>query len=86
MKSHNAGSSLGPVLIANIFLTEFERLILSDLIADGTMKFYKRYVGDTMVLIKPSYIFAVLAKFNSFDPNVDFAVDAFPDGVPPFLT
>ena len=35
------GSSLGPVL-ANIILTEFERLIVSELIADGTIKFYKK--------------------------------------------
>ena len=61
------GSSLGPVL-ANIILTEFERLIVSELIADGTKKFYKRYVDDTLVLIKPSDI---SAKFNSFDPNLN---------------
>ena len=42
------GSSLGPVL-ANIILTEFERLIVSELIADGTIKFYKRYVDDSSV-------------------------------------
>jgi predicted phosphoribosyltransferase len=65
------GSSLGPVL-ANIILTEFERLIVSELIADGTIKFYKRYVDDTLVLIKPSNISAVLAKYNSFDPNLNF--------------
>ena len=57
------GSSLGPVL-ANIIPTEFERLIVSELIADGTIKFYKCYVDDTLVLIKPSDISAVLAKFN----------------------
>ena len=52
------GSSLGPVL-ANIILTEFEQLILSELIGDGTIKFYKCYVDDTLVLIKPSDISAV---------------------------
>ena len=66
-------------LIANIILTEFERLIVSELIADGTIQFYKRYVDDTLVLIKPSNISAVLAKFNSFDPNLNFTVDTFPD-------
>jgi hypothetical protein len=78
------GSSLGSVL-ANIILTEFERLIVSELIADGTIKFYKRYVDDTLVLIKPSNISAVLAKFNSFDLNLNFTVDTFPDGVVHFL-
>jgi hypothetical protein len=47
------GSLSGPVL-ANIILTEFGRLIVSELIADGTIKFYKRYVDDILVLIKPS--------------------------------
>ena len=78
------GSSLGPVL-ANIILTEFERLIVSELIADGTIAFYKRYVDDTLVLIKPSNISAVLAKFNSFDPNLKFIVDTFPEGIVHFL-
>ena len=78
------GSSLGPVL-ANIILTEFERLIVSELIADGTIKFYKRYIDDTLVLIKPSDISAVLAKFNSFDPNLTFTVDTFSEGIVHFL-
>ena len=74
------GSSLGPVL-ANIILNEFERLIVSELIADGTIKLYKRFVDDTLVLIKPSDISAVLAKFNSFDPNLTFTVDTFSEGI-----
>ena len=78
------GSSLAPVL-ANIILTEFERVIVSDLINDGVIKFYKRYVDDTLVLIKPSDISSVLAKFNSFDRNLNFTVDTFPDGLIHFL-
>jgi hypothetical protein len=31
------------------------------------------------LLFKPSNISAVLAKFNSFDPNLNFTVDTFPD-------
>ena len=62
----------GFIIRANIILTEFERLIVSDLISDGTIKFYKRYVDDTIVLMKPSNIFSVLAKFNSFDRNLNF--------------
>ena len=74
------GSSLGPVL-ANIILTEFERVIISDLISSGTIQFYKRYVDDTLVLIKPSDIPMVLAKFNEFLTNLKFAVDTFPDSI-----
>ncbi len=49
------------------------------------IKFYKRYVDDTLVLIKPSDIPVVLEKFNSFDPNLKFTVDKFSDGVIHFL-
>ena len=74
------GSSLGPAP-ANMILTEFERFIISELIADGTIAFYKRYFDDTLVLIKPSNMSSVLGKFNSFDPHLKFTVDTFPQGI-----
>jgi hypothetical protein len=74
------GSALGPVL-ANIILSEFEKLIVSDLIKSLVIRFYRRYVDDTLVLIKPSDIPAVLDKFNSFDKNLQFTFDTFPDNV-----
>lgn len=43
-------SALGPVL-TNIILTEFEKRFVSDLIKSGTIKFYRRYVDDTLMLI-----------------------------------
>ena len=45
------GSSLGPVL-ANVLMTEFERLVVDKLIKDGLIKFYIRYVDDALVLAK----------------------------------
>ena len=45
------GSSLGLVL-TNIVLTELEKIVVSDLIRCDTKKFYKRYVDDTLLLIK----------------------------------
>ena len=57
------GSCLAPVL-ANIILTEFEKQIVEDLIKAGTIKFYCRYVDDTLVLIKPCDIPSVLKKFD----------------------
>ena len=57
-----------------------------DLINAGVIKFYKRYVGDTIILIKPRDISSVLAKLNSFDRNLNFtAADTFPDVLIPFL-
>ena len=43
------GSSLGPVL-ANIIMTELERVIVEPLIRSGKTKFYIRYVDDTLLL------------------------------------
>ena len=63
------GSCLAPVL-ANIILTEFEKLVVDDLVNSGILKFYRRYVDDTLVLMKVSDIPFVLNKFNSFDKNL----------------
>ena len=45
------GSSLGPVL-ANIIMTELENVIVRNLLADGTVAFYARYVDDNPVVDK----------------------------------
>ena len=78
------GSALGPVL-ANIIMTELEKLILSKLIESGIIKFYIRCVDDTLVLIKEDRIEEVLTAFNSFDRNLKFTVDEFDDGLVHFL-
>ena len=46
------GSSLGPVM-ANIIMTELEDKVIKPLINDGTIKFYCRYVDDTLLVVKP---------------------------------
>ena len=78
------GSSLGPVL-ANIILTEFENVIVKPLIETGVLKFYCRYLDDTLVLIKKDKIQHALNSFNSFDKNLRFSVDTFDDGNIHFL-
>ena len=45
------GASCGPVL-ANIILTELEKRVVHRLFDDDLIKFYMRYVDDTLVLIK----------------------------------
>ena len=45
------GPSLEPVL-ADVIMTEFERLVVDKLIKDGLIKFYIRHVDDTLVLAK----------------------------------
>ena len=78
------GSSLGPVL-ANIILSEFENIIVPELVNSGVIKFYRKYVDDTLLLIRPIDIQFVLDKFNSFEKNLKFTFDDFPDGYVYFL-
>ena len=78
------GASLGPVL-ANIIMTEMERCVVDELIDNGKIKFYSRYVDDTLLLVKPEDVDEILHKFNSFHRSLEFTVDKFDDCVPHFL-
>ena len=76
--------SLGPVL-ANIIMTECEKVIVDKLIEDGIIKFSARYVDNTFLVIKRTDISRVLNKLNSFDDNLKFTIDTFEGCVPHFL-
>ena len=78
------GSCLGPVL-ANIIITELETIIVDKLFAANLLKFYIRYVDDTLALIKESDINIVLKKLNSFHPSLKFTVDKFDDDIVHYL-
>ena len=78
------GSSLGPVL-ANIIMTELEKIVLPKLFEEEMIKFYVRYVDDTLVMIKEEKVNEVLQRFNEFDKNLQFTVDTFDDGIVHFL-
>ena len=78
------GSSLGPVL-ANIIMTELEDVVIKPLIANGIIKFYTRFVDDTLLLIKPDNVKEVHNSLNKFDKNFRFTVDMFQNKVPHFL-
>ena len=78
------GASLGPVL-ANIIMTELERSVVDQMIQDGTLKFYVRYVDDTLLLCKQEDVDGILARFNAYHQNLEFTVDKFQDSVPHFL-
>ena len=49
------GSSLGPVL-ANIIMTELEDVVIKPLFTNGTIKFYTRFVEDTLLVNKPEKV------------------------------
>ena len=78
------GASLGPVL-ANIIMTELEKTVVDKLIRSGRIKFYARYVDDTLLLVKPEDVDGILREFNSYHKNLEFTVDKFEDCVPHFL-
>ena len=78
------GACLGPVL-ANIIMTELEKVVVDRMIDNGLIKFYARYVDDTLLLVKPSDINRILQQFNTFHPNLEFTVDKFENCVPHFL-
>ena len=49
------GFPLGPVL-ANIIMTESEKVIFKDLVGKSLIKVYMRYADDTFLLVKEKYI------------------------------
>ena len=51
--------SLGCVL-ANIIMTELEKVVVDYLINNGTMKFYARYVDVTLLMMKPKDVKIIL--------------------------
>ena len=68
-------SSLGSVM-ANIVMTEPENKVVKPLMNDGTIKFYCRFVDDTLLVVKPQDVSR---------KNLLFTVDLFENGVPHFL-
>ena len=78
------GGSLGPVP-ANIILTEFEHVIINPLINCGIIKFYRRYVDDTLQLTRHDDVNYIFDQFHSFDNNICFTYDEFLDEPPHFL-
>ena len=70
------GSSLAPVL-PNIILTGFEKVVVTPLMKSRVLKFYCRYVDDTLVLVKEDQVDKILKAFNVFHNNLWFTVDKF---------
>ena len=78
------GGSLGP-LLANIIMTEMEKNVVRKLIDDGTIRFYTRFVDDTLLLIKEEDIDRVKNEFENFDKNLKFTYEKFENENPHFL-
>ena len=66
-------------------MTELEKTVASDLINSGLIKFYIRYVDDTLLLAKEDDIDNIVQQFNAFDDNLKFTIDKFTDNNVHFL-
>ncbi|XP_057310566.1 uncharacterized protein LOC130648530 [Hydractinia symbiolongicarpus] len=76
------GSPLGPVL-ANIFMVELEKEIVPKL--ENSVKFWKRYVDDTICFVKENQINNVLVTLNSYHSNIQFTYEVENDNYIAFL-
>ena len=56
-----------------------------DLINSCLIKFYIRYVDDTLLLAKEDDIDNIVQQFNAFDDNLKFTIDKFADSDVHFL-
>ena len=72
------------LVLTTFILTEFENVIVKPC-DTGVLKFYYRYVDDTLIMTKKDKIKHVLNSFNSFDKNLRFTVDTFHNGNIHFL-
>ena len=61
------------------------KVIVDNLVKEGIIKFYVRYVDDTLLLVRRQDISKVLKAFNRFDKNLKFTVDKFENETSHFL-
>ena len=76
------GSPLGPVL-AGIIMVELENSIVPKM--NSHLRFWKRYVDDTLTIAKEGSINHILQQLNSFHPNTQFTFEIESSGRIPFL-
>ena len=58
-------------------MSELERVVIKPLIANCKIKFYTRYVDNTLLLIKPDNVKEVYNSLNKFNKNLHFTVGMF---------
>ena len=76
------GSPLGPV-ITGIFMVELERALMPKL--KDHMNPWKRYVDDTIAMIKIGSVEYIITALNSFHASIDFTYELETYGTIPFL-
>ena len=76
------GSPLGPVL-SGIFMMELENSLISTL--NESMILWRRFVDNTIILVKNDNITYVLDQLNSFHEQIQFTYEVEHDNKLPFL-
>ena len=76
------GSPLGPFL-TGIIMVELDNSIVPKL--NSHLRFWKRYVDDTLTIIKEGSINHVFQQLNLFHPNIQFTSERELSGRIPFL-
>ena len=64
-------------------MIELEKAVFSEL--TDCIKYWKRYVDDTISFVKLGTINYIITKLNSFDKNIQFAFEEEGKGALPFL-
>ena len=66
-------------------MTALEKTIVKELVDKSLIKLYIRCVVDTLLLVTDKDIFHINEHLNSFDINIKFIINTFPDGNVHFL-
>ena len=65
------------LMMADVIMTEIERVVVKDVFSKGYLKFYIRFMDDTLVLMKKFDVPIVLQALNGFHKNLNFTMNAF---------
>ena len=66
-------------------MMECEKVIVDNLVKEGTIKFYGHYVDDTLLLVKGQDLDKLLKEFNGFLKYLKVTVDKFKNETSHFL-
>ena len=68
---------MDPESNGSIVMTDLEEKVIKPLINDNTIKFYAKYIGETLFVIKREDVSRIRNLLNNFYPNLRFTVDLF---------
>ena len=68
---------MDPESNGTIVMTDLEEKVIKPLINDNTIKFYAKYIGETLFVIKREDVSRIRNLLNNFYPNLPFTVDLF---------